>query len=502
MKKFSSLFVVLLLMLASFTAGIEYPRGDVNYDGRADMDDLTCLINYLLNGTWPEDPVTPQTQTFTVNGVSFTMVAVEGGTFMMGATAEQGDDDYSNEKPVHQVTLSSYSIGQTEVTQALWQAVMGSNPSQITGNMSHPVEKVSWNDCQTFIARLNELTGEHFRLPTEAEWEFAARGGNLSQGYKYAGSDNIDDVAWYRVNAYDVGSSSPDYGTHPVATKAPNELGLYDMSGNVFELCQDYYGSYSSEAQTNPTGADSTSLHVMRGGSWNLATSYSRVSFRGNCGSFYADVRLGLRLVLSDESEQEEQHEYVDLGLPSGTLWATCNVGATAPEEYGDYFAWGETEPKEEYTWESYQWCNGSDTTLTKYCTNIIWGYQDFTDGKVELDPEDDAAYANWGSSWRMPTVEQLNELIDNCSWTWTARNGVYGRLFTGPNGNTLFLPAAGHLGNNMLRSANTDGLYWTRSLGNTGAYYALALSFYSGGKQWWNIRRNCGLSVRAVRVP
>jgi hypothetical protein len=193
--------------------------------------------------------------------------------------------------------------------------------------------------------------------------------------------------------------------------------------------------------------------------------------------------------------------EYVDLGLPSGTLWATCNVGANSPEEYGDYFACGETEPKEEYTWENYQWCNGSDTTLTKYCTNSIWGYQDFTDGKVELDPEDDAAYANWGSSWRMPTVEQLNELIDNCSWTWTARNGVYGRLFTGPNGNTLFLPAAGHLGNNMLRSANSDGLYWTRSLGSGEAYYALALSFYSGGKQWWNIRRYCGLSVRAVRV-
>jgi len=197
-----------------------------------------------------------------------------------------------------------------------------------------------------------------------------------------------------------------------------------------------------------------------------------------------------------------DTHEYVDLGLPSGTLWATCNVGATAPEEYGDYFAWGETKPKEEYTWETYQWCNGSDTTLTKYCTNSIWGYQDFTDDKVELDPEDDAAYANWGSSWRIPTVEQLNELIDNCSWTWTTLNGVYGRLFTGPNGNTLFLPAAGHVGNNMLRSSNSDGLYWTRSLGNTGAYYALALSFYSGGKQWWNIRRYCGLTVRAVRVP
>ena len=199
--------------------------------------------------------------------------------------------------------------------------------------------------------------------------------------------------------------------------------------------------------------------------------------------------------------DETDEHEWVDLGLPSGTLWATCNVGATAPEEYGDYFAWGETEPKDVYSWETYKWCNGSDTTLTKYCTNSIWGYQDFTDGMVELDPEDDAAYVNWGSSWRMPTVEQLNELIDNCSWTWTACNGIYGRLFTGPNGNTLFLPAAGHLGDNMLRSSNSDGLYWTRSLGNTGAYYALALSFYSGGKQWWNIRRYCGLSVRAVRV-
>ena len=197
-----------------------------------------------------------------------------------------------------------------------------------------------------------------------------------------------------------------------------------------------------------------------------------------------------------------DNHEYVDLGLPSGTLWATCNVGANAPEEYGDYFAWGETEPKEEYSWENYQWCNGTSNTLTKYCFKSSCGYNGFVDDKWELDPEDDAAYVNWGSLWRMPSVEQLNELIDNCSWTWTTLNDVYGRLFTGPNGNTLFLPAAGHLGVNMLRSSDSDGLYWTRSLGNTGAYYALALSFYSGGKQWWNIRRNCGLSVRAVRVP
>ena len=200
-----------------------------------------------------------------------------------------------------------------------------------------------------------------------------------------------------------------------------------------------------------------------------------------------------------DEPVSPDEHEYVDLGLPSGTLWATCNVGATAPEEYGDYFAWGETEPKEEYTWETYQWCNGSDTTLTKYCIHNDYGYNGFVDGKTELDPEDDAAYVNWGPSWRMPTVGQLNELIDNCSWTWTTRNGIYGRLFTAPNGNTLFLPAAG--GRWGYRSENSDGVYWTRSIGNHGSNYAFGINFYSEGKQWWNFTRNNGLTVRAVRV-
>ena len=157
-------------------------------------------------------------KTYTVNGVSFTMIGVEGGTFTMGATSEQGSDAYDDEKPTHQVTLNSYYIGETEVTQALWQAVMGSNPSYFTGNLQRPVEEVSWGDCQTFIKRLNKLTGENFRLPTEAEWEYAARGGKESKGYKYSGSNTIGDVAWYGDN-----SSSK---THAVKTKQPNELGI------------------------------------------------------------------------------------------------------------------------------------------------------------------------------------------------------------------------------------------------------------------------------------
>ena len=230
-------------------------------------------------------------ETFTVNGVSFTMVEVEGGTFTMGATAEQGFAAKKDEKPAHQVTLSTFSIGKTEVTQELWQAVMGSNPSYIIGNMNRPVECVSWEDCQTFITKLNELTGKTFRLPTEAEWEFAARGGNMSEGYRYAGSSIIDDVAWYSNNSGSV--------TRPVGTKDMNELGLYDMSGNVFEWCQDWYGEYSDEAQTNPTGPEmGYPYRVIRGGSWVNAASSCRVSCRGAEVEFGGIRYVGLRLAL------------------------------------------------------------------------------------------------------------------------------------------------------------------------------------------------------------
>ena len=233
--------------------------------------------------------VSTGTQTITVNGVSFTMIAVQGGTFTMGATAEQGSDAYSDEKPTHKVTLSDYMIGETEVTQELWKAVMGTNPSYFKGT-NLPVEYVSWEDCQNFIAELNAMTGKQFRLPTEAEWEFAARGGNKSNGFKYSGSGSIDKVAWYDGN-----SSNK---THPVKQKQANELGLYDMSGNVWEWCQDWYGSYSSSAQTNPTGPSSGSNRVFRGGSWNCYATCCRVSFRYSIAPTYTSYSLGLRLAL------------------------------------------------------------------------------------------------------------------------------------------------------------------------------------------------------------
>ena len=299
----SFLLCLTAVCLLSFTADVEYQRGDVNHDGNVSVADVSSLIDYLVSGTWDDEPVNPsepQKEIFTVNGISFTMVTVEGGTFTMGATAEQGDDADVLEYPAHEVTVSSFSIGQTEVTQALWQAVMGNNPSDFADNPQRPVECVSWYDCQIFISNLNQLTGKSFRLPTEAEWEFAARGGNLSRGYKYAGSNNIDDVAWYWDNIPSYQSGTTGYGTQTVATKLPNELGLYDMSGNVFEWCQDRYGNYGGEEPTDtiveplPNGY----LQVERGGSWRALERGCRVFYRSYDFQNETVNVVGLRLAL------------------------------------------------------------------------------------------------------------------------------------------------------------------------------------------------------------
>ena len=293
MKKLSFLYplLVMLAMLAPATAGAQFFRGDCDGNGNVNISDVTTLIDYLLSGDWSSpagEPANGSVVTYDINGVPLKMVYVRGGTFTMGGTAEQGSDVHSSELPAHYVTLSGYYIAQTEVTQALWTAVMGSNPSNFTGDYQLPVERVSWNDCQTFVTRLQTLTGLNFRLPTEAEWEYAARGGSKSQRYQYSGSNTPEDVAWYRDNSR--------RKTHDVKTKRPNELGIYDMSGNVCEWCQDWYGSYNSSAQTNPKGPESGSYRVDRGGSYSNSEGNCRVTDRG-CGTpTNPYVNLGFRL--------------------------------------------------------------------------------------------------------------------------------------------------------------------------------------------------------------
>ena len=408
---------VLIDYLLDGAATINEFGADVNKDGSIAPSDISALIDYLLSGAWPDEPEPESAgETFTVNGVSFKMMPVDGGTFSMGGTPEQGDEVRNNEKPVHQVTLSSFNIGQTEVTQELWQAVMGGNPSNHKGDMQRPVEMVSWNDCQTFISRLNELTGKRFRLPTEAEWEYAARGGNKSQGTRYAGSSNIDDVAWYDANSGNT--------THPVATKAPNELGVYDMTGNVWEWCQDWYHSYTEEAQVDPTGPATGNNRMLRGGCWNGGTNYDRISFRDNFTPTGSNSSGGLRLAL-DRTEDITVNgvTFTMVSVKGGTF----SMGATEEQEEDAYdnekpvhqvtlsdYAIGQTEVTQEL-WQAVMGNNPSYFSSRK-------GYPDNLQRPVEEVSWDDCqafiAELNrlTGKTFRLPTEAE---------WEYAARGGT-----------------------------------------------------------------------------
>lgn len=227
---------------------------------------------------------------FTIKGVHFTMKKVEGGTFKMGATKEQKKPQVY-EIPVRNVTLSDYFIGETEVTQALWAAIMGSVPSKF-GSKDFPVRSVSWEDCQRFVYKLRQLTGLNFRLPTEAEWEYAARGGKMSKKYIYSGGNNPKTLAWYKKTSEDM--------IHLVKIKLPNELGLYDMSVNVWEWCQDWHGKYPTYDETDPQGAETGETKVLRGGSTGNDDYYLRVSCRGENDPLLKNGVVGLRLALTE----------------------------------------------------------------------------------------------------------------------------------------------------------------------------------------------------------
>ena len=254
-------------------------------------EELYRLVERMVDNNYSIDEKTgAELMNIVIDNYQIDMIHVEGGTFIMGATLKQGGDN-QDERIVHHVRLDSYYISQVPVTQELWEKVMGNNPSRNKGNV-FPVENVSWNDCMIFIKRLNNMTGKEFRLPTEAEWEYAAKGGAKGRynGYKYSGGNNLHGVSWNRENS--------DGHTHEVAQKTPNELGIYDMSGNVWEWCSDWYAPYSEKLVVNPQGPSDGEKKVCRGGSWNSKGRDCRISIRESEYPDEGGADIGFRLAL------------------------------------------------------------------------------------------------------------------------------------------------------------------------------------------------------------
>lgn len=373
------------------------------------------------------------THVFKVNDVSFGMVKVDGGTFIMGATSEQLDDMNSNEIPIHQVSISDFYMGQTEVTQALWQAVMGTNPSSFPSNLSNPVENVSWEDCQVFIRKLNQLTGQTFRLPTEAEWEYAARGGADTISYKYAGDSIPNTVAWFVGNSLQT--------THIVAMKSANQLGLYDMSGNVCEWCQDWYGDYEMANQKDPKGPASGSYKVYRGGSWYFDARYARVSHRNHHTPTFSNYNIGLRLALTSISDEQVSVAQTEMTAPvapqmtdsanivevAGVSFSmvpveggTFDMGGT-PEQGAD--ALGGERPIRKITLSDFAI---SQTEVTQALWQAVMGTNPSADTTYTINP---VTNVSWEDCQRF--VAKLNELTQQrfrlpteAEWEYAARGG------------------------------------------------------------------------------
>jgi len=558
----------------------------------------------------------PDSLTFTVNNVSFKMILVEGGTFTMGSSTSGA---LHCEKPLHQVALSDYYMGETEVVKNLWTVVMETGDQLEKYNTPFTLSlglnqkdstvfkamvsgfNITYAECLTFIDKLNtiladQLQGMRFAIPTEAQWEYAARGGMKGNGYTYSGSNTLATVGWYGDNSMG----------EPMAVKKrqPNELGIYDMSGNVWELCSDWVGTYSSATQINPAGLESGLWRVVRGGCWSESASecgvarrlpfdtymifrmgdyglrlallpasdkcssttlptittdspdmdapiqirgkvlsdggadiiergicysttdnptiadtkvvaagtaigqftcsvtplqdsttyYARAYATNSAGTSYGEVVFFTTKRKAGESGTEQGHEYVDLGLPSGLKWATCNVGASQPEAYGGFYAWGETSTKEEYSWETYAY--GTSNHITKY----------FKTGSAETSPTlektDDVASQLWGGSWRMPTAADWQELIDNCIWKLEFRNGVYGYRVSSKvygNTNSIFLPAMGRIVDGANIEEGCGGVYWSSTLHENYSDNAKLFNFSLRGMNLGYSERYFGEGVRAV---
>ena len=573
-KSIFSLFV-LSLMLTSFTAAADvvYQRGDVSHDGRVSIDDVTCLINYLLYGTWPDDPVTPDSHEYVDLGLpSGTLWATcnvgadnpedYGDYFAWGETSSKEVYSWSTYKWCNGSrysltkynTTTNYGIvdNKTELDPEDDAAYVNWGPSWRTPTDEQIKEL--YDKCTWIRSNMNGVKGFKLRGPNgnmiflpaagygsegsivkpEIQGSYWSKSCSTNNGISTSAfSATLIDFNWDEWTTSYNGAFSDRYYGHSVrAVHVPlpdtRDLYIQQESLNLGDVPIDETKTGELTIFNNTVGdkvltvtadapfmlkqneGSASSINVVVPGNSSstvivMFTATTPGEFSGNVTFQNPALEGGQTVVpVQVRAYREGAPQYVDLGLPSGTLWATMNVGATNPEDYGDYFAWGETEPKNYYDWYSYEWCNGTNKTLTKYCDKSSYGTVDY---KTELDTEDDAAYVNWGEMWRMPTEVQMEELMVKCTWTWTTRNGVKGNLVTGPNGNAIFLPAAGLRSAGSLTGVGAYGYYWTRTL-ITGDPYsgpdgACGLSSDSGDPAWsYTYRlRYYGQSVRPVRA-
>lgn len=386
---------------------------------------------------------------------------------------------------------------------------MSDTPVVYSDGDGKPITGRSYNEICGFLSDWEKKYGIVFKLPTVKQWMYAAKGGVNQDSYKYAGSDDINEVAWYWENT---GSGYYYRELQKVRQKKPNSIGLYDMSGNVWEMSED-------KLETNPNkryilggsyedSSDKLELSNCKDSIGCSKECRSNVGFRVVCvvndvvkliekhPEYFAFPETE-RSRAKSSAKKNDNHEYVDLGL--SVKWATCNVGASSPSDYGDYFAWGETESKDDYSWDTYKWCNGIKDSMTKYCINKEYGV---VDSKIILESQDDVAHVKWGGNWRMPTKEEFKELREKCTWEMIALEDRYGYRIAGPSGKSIFLPAAGGCSDINFNARGLFGYYWSATLDENdskNAYFLSILinrcySIYSSG-----CNRCFGLTVRPV---
>jgi len=521
--------------------GYNFIAWNSNADGSGtsytDKQSITLTQDITLYAQWYQEQVVSGTE----NGHDYVDLGLPSGTKWaicnLGATAPEGYGDY-------------FAWGETEPkTNYEWSTYKYCNGSYLTltkynntNSSFGMVDNKTTLDLSDDAARAN--WGGKWHMPTQAEqdelrnnctWTWTTQNG--VNGYKVTSKTNGNSIflpaGGYRsgtsvsyVGSYGYYWSSSLYESNPYLA-----CNLYFYSAKVDWNNLSRYNGHTVRAVFSDNDKPSTFLTLTfnaNGGTGTMAaqtfeagvsqaiaanaftrSGYTFTGWNTNAdgsGTFYTnkqsitltqDIALYAQWEVIATTGVENGHEWVDLGLPSGLKWATCNIGATTPEGYGDYFAWGETSPKSNYAWSTYKHCNGSSSTLTKYNTNSSNGT---VDNKTTLDLSDDAARANWGGEWRMPTIAEQQELINNCTWTWTSQNGVNGHKVTSKtNGNSIFLPAAGFRTGTSVYDVGSYGDYWSSSLSESypnGAHY---LRFSSGGDWYGNVDRYNGHTVRAV---